>query len=427
MDGVRRLLMTVAVASALVAFAATVAKYRSEILVAFWGGRLQRIPDDQAAAWLGRIGPLGRPGANLLAEALDSPRPAVASAARELLWSEITRSATLDPATARARLGLVVEALACRVDRFGPAAKADAARMAQQILLRPLGDAAADRGRLLEACQAVLNAANRATVLGSTGGQGGLSRESEKAAQPARPRLDAATETSSGRSSSREATRPESRPPRAQRGSTHHAARTAREVTFNAPAALAQPPELLIQPDARPIRFAIPSLALLPCRRPETASAGGETPRPEATEAETIRRMRDLHASDPGVAEAARAELIAQGFSEGQIELAQRLFDPDPTVRRELARALIELGSIDPLPWLLHLCRDEDPQVRLTALSLLATTGDPTLLRQVAEMVRRDPDPEVQRLSERLDEPLSGPVSLPDSGESARHISPPAK
>jgi hypothetical protein len=40
--------------------------------------------------------------------------------------------------------------------------------------------------------------------------------------------------------------------------------------------------------------------------------------------------------------------------------------------------------------------------VRLAALTLLATTGDPTMLSRVQEIARRDRDPAVQRSIERL-------------------------
>jgi HEAT repeat protein len=78
------------------------------------------------------------------------------------------------------------------------------------------------------------------------------------------------------------------------------------------------------------------------------------------------------------------------------------VLDPDPQVRRRLARLLPEVPGLDAVPWLVLLTRDEDAEVRLTALTLLATTGDPTLLDEVGELVRGDADPRVQRLAERL-------------------------
>jgi hypothetical protein len=63
---------------------------------------------------------------------------------------------------------------------------------------------------------------------------------------------------------------------------------------------------------------------------------------------------------------------------------------------------LPELHSIDAMPWLLRLTQDENAEVRLAALTLLATTGDPTMLSRVQEIARQDRDPAVQRTIERV-------------------------
>ena len=45
---------------------------------------------------------------------------------------------------------------------------------------------------------------------------------------------------------------------------------------------------------------------------------------------------------------------------------------------------------------------DPQPEVRLAAFSLLATTGDPALLDRVETLVRNDHDPQVQALAEQI-------------------------
>jgi HEAT repeat protein len=82
--------------------------------------------------------------------------------------------------------------------------------------------------------------------------------------------------------------------------------------------------------------------------------------------------------------------------------LARKLFDPNPEVRKALARALPRLQSVDAGPWLLRLSRDEDAEVRLAAITLMATTGDPSLLGQVEAAARQDPDPRIQEQAERI-------------------------
>ncbi len=117
---------------------------------------------------------------------------------------------------------------------------------------------------------------------------------------------------------------------------------------------------------------------------------------------ETADVMRSLQSVESPTAAEARAELIRRGFSEVNLDLARRLFDPDPEVRKQLVRNLPQLHSIDAMPWLLRLTQDNDAEVRLAALTLLATTGDPTMLSRVEEIARHDRDPAVQRQIERL-------------------------
>jgi HEAT repeat protein len=109
-----------------------------------------------------------------------------------------------------------------------------------------------------------------------------------------------------------------------------------------------------------------------------------------------------LQAQDPRDAAEARAELKRRGFADREVALARQLSDPDPHVRRRLVRLLPEIAGLDAVPWLVELSRDADADVRWTALTLLATTQDPALLRRVGELVRGDPDPRIQRLAERL-------------------------
>jgi HEAT repeat protein len=78
------------------------------------------------------------------------------------------------------------------------------------------------------------------------------------------------------------------------------------------------------------------------------------------------------------------------------------MFHPDPKVRMALTRRLPELPGVNPVPWLLELSRDDDAEVRRSAISLMATTGDPALLKRIQTMARKDRDPWVQRQADRL-------------------------
>jgi HEAT repeat protein len=111
---------------------------------------------------------------------------------------------------------------------------------------------------------------------------------------------------------------------------------------------------------------------------------------------------RRLNDEKPQQAEAARKELQSRGFSAVEVDVARQLLHPDAAVRRKLARSLPETVGVDAAPWLLELSRDPDADVRLEAMTLLVTTGDPVLLDALRKLVAADPDERIQRLSVRL-------------------------
>ncbi len=112
--------------------------------------------------------------------------------------------------------------------------------------------------------------------------------------------------------------------------------------------------------------------------------------------------MRRLRAEDGSQATEARQELVRRGFSEVDLELARQLFSPDAESRKQLARAVPRLSSVDAAQWLMWLALDPQPEVRLAAVSTLATTGDPALLDRVEALARSDRDPQVQALADQI-------------------------
>jgi hypothetical protein len=122
----------------------------------------------------------------------------------------------------------------------------------------------------------------------------------------------------------------------------------------------------------------------------------------ELRRADLFDLLRQLRAVDPQTVAAARTELVRRGLSEVDLELGRRLFDPDPEVRRQLVRALPNMQSVDAASWLLRLCRDEDPEVRMAAVTLMGTTGDLRLLEQLEAMIEHDPDARIRELAEQI-------------------------
>jgi hypothetical protein len=146
----------------------------------------------------------------------------------------------------------------------------------------------------------------------------------------------------------------------------------------------------------------------------EQASRAGALP----ASAEELKRQNDLHASlksvdaldlmrrlraeDIDQRAEARRELLRRNFSEVDLELAGQLFSPDIETRKQLVRAVPRLSSVDAAQWLMWLALDPQPEVRLAAVTTLATTGDPALLGRVEALARNDRDPQIQAMAEQI-------------------------
>lgn len=97
----------------------------------------------------------------------------------------------------------------------------------------------------------------------------------------------------------------------------------------------------------------------------------------------------------------AAAELRRRGFSQRELELGEHLTSNDPQERRRFARELPSLDVTESMPWLLRLCRDEDAEVRLIAVTIMATTNDPAVQERLRQLSIDDVDDEVRRTAAR--------------------------
>ncbi len=111
--------------------------------------------------------------------------------------------------------------------------------------------------------------------------------------------------------------------------------------------------------------------------------------------------IRALNSDDVQSVRIASRELRSLGFSDANIHAARGLTHRDPKVRQRLARNVPKMPGINKRHWLLWLSQDNDPNVRLTAISLLLTTGDKLLIRQLAERSTDEPDPRIRKQIER--------------------------
>jgi hypothetical protein len=127
---------------------------------------------------------------------------------------------------------------------------------------------------------------------------------------------------------------------------------------------------------------------------------GGQTA--ALDESAVVQWMRDLNDPATSTRELAEKELGKCGFGTVHLELARKLTSSDARLRANLADVLPRVSGIDARKWLLWLSRDEDADVRLAALGVMATAADPELLHRVAEMAHDDSDQRIQEQGQRI-------------------------
>jgi hypothetical protein len=427
--GRRALLVTLALAGGLLATAVSLRGYCPQVIAEHYRRQLETVPEAEAGELLAQAARLEAAGIPVLVEAMGSRRKAVAAAGHQTLLDELSRWQLLRARDSSPLLAILAESLAERADRFPPAARRDAAYLATQILLWPLDGSKADRGRVLACCEKVVRVC---------GGQvdGPALRDGEGADLAPEDFLAASDMGSDGLADHLDDDAPQRTGvplPRvsalpggglADQSDPSLATAPACESDDSAPKtavdgpALEQPLRLLAEPENAKSLIRPPrplqadkrdnSLSLRPLGFGSSGAEEGAA-LPESSSdaapldlAGTLELMRQLFSPDSPAAGDARRKLAAAGFTPVHFEIARQMFDPDAAVRVALARRLPGLGSIDPVPWLECLSRDENAEVRLAAMAILATTGDPTLLSRMEQAARRDPDPAVQRLADQI-------------------------
>jgi hypothetical protein len=123
-----------------------------------------------------------------------------------------------------------------------------------------------------------------------------------------------------------------------------------------------------------------------------------------AKQAETRDLLRDWLAVDGDAIHAIEQELAARGFERLSQKLVEQFFAPDAEVRRDLVNIVLTDPERDARPWLMLLSEDSDPDVRLEAVTTMATSSDPTLIEKAWQVAIGDRDPRIAGLAGRLRE-----------------------
>jgi len=159
-----------------------------------------------------------------------------------------------------------------------------------------------------------------------------------------------------------------------------------------------------------------PLVRVAPLRIPGTHSSSGlssevvdvPTPQEMARNQKSLRKMSSkvlitrLRQADHYEAGSIRVVLRERGFAEAEWALAELFSSPRVEDRDQIVEAVSTLPADNTRRWLRWLLKDEAAEVRLHALTVLATTNDPQLFRLAREIAVADQDARVSELASRI-------------------------
>jgi hypothetical protein len=371
--------------------------------------------DAQVKGLLGQLSPLGQPAIGPLTAAAASQRSEVALVARQILdetlatWEQTLLADTRRPASRQVQDAAIelAKALHAHIHDFGPAGK----QWAEQVTMRLVDVANRLPGRstraLLDDCSQILAAIPpRGPRLRTVAPP---IHSVEPRLHSVEPRIETLTRASESALDQRAPLPPKTLSASASRLtlvplapeelSTDNPLRTRAQPSPQSPST--EPPlGALSRPDNTPVQ-----------RAPMTSGARVlDVPSPEemAARIETLRRLSSpqLFARLPQArfyeANMIRFLLKERGHSETQLSLQAKLTSPEVQARLQLIEDSAQLPATTTRKVLKQLLSDEHAEVRLRALTALATTRTPDLKELAHGLSVNDEDPRVAELASRL-------------------------
>jgi hypothetical protein len=95
-------------------------------------------------------------------------------------------------------------------------------------------------------------------------------------------------------------------------------------------------------------------------------------------------------------------DLATRGFKHLSKPLVEQYLSDDLEVRLKLLDSVLAEANVDPRPWLFLLADDENADVRLMAVTVMATSDDKSLVEKAWQVAIRDRDPRIADLAARL-------------------------
>ena len=365
-------------------------------------------PDSRTA--LRQIASLGHPAIEALVIAATSERADIALTAREIVNEKLATWKSLrttdEGFSISVPAGLLGSALAKHIDEFGPWGQQWSTRLAIELADLAAEMPPADAASVLADCSIILEKSPPVGPRFRT-----LSpRNQPTSSDPTRtPALNLpALPSEQAISSRREETLLPSIPAQAPISNSLDSQEIANSTPL--PAASQWKPELTEQSpagNAPPAEVLDPDLVTSPTPLTEKSL---DVPSPDEMAArfenlkaqETRALITALGKADYFTAATIRAVLKQRGITPEELSLATKLTASDPAERLLLVDDLKVLPARTARRGLRELLSDDDAEVRLKALTALATTNDPELVGVVRDLAIRESDPRVSALAARI-------------------------
>ena len=356
-------------------------------------------------------------GLKILVAALCSADESISQRAGKAMLGGIDNLALLAEEIAAPKLDRIAQALAEDAAGFSPAGREMAYQIALRLLTWPTaGRVDGDHPRLVDARE-IVRAISQSSSVDSLRDSGDSAAERLITHVPIRSKTFSEATSGISEQNPADIDLPDLPGGALPLGSIDlkraEADRTALAATENAAAVregdglpVTSPRTLLTPADARPILG--PSISGPDAAGSLTLLEAAEEPKAQLYEPPAVMpaalrsAVSDLRSGDLASAATVRARLEKLGLSPVEIAVAEQFASADVKVRRRLAESLAGLPGIDCKPWLIWLSHDMDAEVRLAALTVMATSGETEMLARVAELARVDSDPQVQQQAAKV-------------------------
>ena len=393
--------------------------WHSHQLAARLVARIASAEDAQVKVPLRQLADLGEAAIEPLIVAAASQRTAVATIARQIVDEKLATWELLAAESPSNDIATLAIALAAHVEEFGPAGKQWAERLALTMIELTDSFPAQQTQVLLEQSSRILAAVPprgpRLRTL-SAGTEITASPAAARLAAP-EPKLQSLTRASEGALEVFARLRP-TVPPEAF-GRLRREVSLGRRVgdSLSKPFASADlhwstQKNSESRPKSSPTTHVAPQNKLQIVPRPADTLSNDviDVPNPQnmATSAATLGqlpsdellfRLRKANFFEAGII---RSVLVERGFDDAELALRQQMTSPNVADRLQLVEEVSQLPAIAARRMLRWLLDDASGDVRLRALTALATTNSPDLGKLARELAVRDEDPRVVKLASRL-------------------------